>query len=186
MKGVDLICIVDISGSMAGDKIELVKESLKYLVNLMNEQDNFSLIVFESVAKVINEFTKMTPENKINILKNINMLRASGGTNIFSVLEKALELINQDYSNGERIASIILLTDGESNTNLAIRFRDLLKAENKTDYIFTLHTFGYASELNARQMIDLTKVKGGSFLPVYDISDVQDFYLKMYGALSTI
>ena len=36
---VDLICIVDISGSMGGEKIELVKDSLKYISNLMDKND---------------------------------------------------------------------------------------------------------------------------------------------------
>ena len=186
MKGVDLICIVDVSGSMVGYRIELMKDSLKYLVNLMNEQDNFALITFESTTKVINEFTKMTPENKTNILENINKLAAYGGTNTFPALEKALELINQDYSNGERVASIILLTDGFDSNDLANRFKYLLNTKNKSDYTFTLHTFGYGSEHDPKRMIELARVKGGSYLAVNDISNVQDFYLKMYGSLSTI
>ena len=131
MKGVDLICVVDVSGSMVGYRIELLIESLKYLVNIMNEQDNFALITFESDVHVINEFTKMTPENKTSILENINKLRAYGGTNIYPAIEKALELINQDYSNGERIASIILLTDGNDGNDLANKFRALLKTKKK-------------------------------------------------------
>ena len=35
-------------------------------------------------------------------------------------------------------------------------------------------------------MHELAKVKGGSYLAINDISNVQDFYLKMYGSLSTI
>ena len=41
IKAVDLICIVDVSGSMSGDNIKLVKDSLTYLANLMNEQDYY-------------------------------------------------------------------------------------------------------------------------------------------------
>ena len=187
MKGVDLICIVDVSGSMSGIKFKLVIESLKYLVNVMNEQDNFALIAFESTAKVINEFTKMTPENKKNITKKINELRAYGGTNTYPALEKALELIQQDYSHGERIASIILLMDGQDgHGDLINRFNILLSTTNKADYAFTLHTFGYGEDHDAKTMLQLAKIKGGSYLAVNDLYDVQDFYLKIYGSLSTI
>ncbi len=72
MKSVDLICIVDISGSMYGDKIKLVRESLKYLVNLMNEEDNFALVKFDSYAVVVNNFTKMSEENKTLLIENID------------------------------------------------------------------------------------------------------------------
>ena len=40
----DLICVIDISGSMAGAKIELVKKSLKVLVQLMDKNDRLALI----------------------------------------------------------------------------------------------------------------------------------------------
>ena len=56
VKGVDLICIVEFSGSMSypSSKIELVKESLKYLVNLMNEEDNLAIVKFESTSRIVN------------------------------------------------------------------------------------------------------------------------------------
>ena len=72
VKGVDLICIVDVSGSMEGSKMNLVKESLEYLVDLMNDDDSFALITFADNAKLINDFTIMNSNNKIQILKNIN------------------------------------------------------------------------------------------------------------------
>ena len=57
----------------------------------------------------------MTEENKNLILENIEILRASGGTNIYSGLEKGLQLLKNDYSSGDRIASMILLSDGADN-----------------------------------------------------------------------
>ena len=59
--GVYFICVVDVSGSMRGSKISLVKESLIYLVDkVMTEQDYFSLIKFENTATLVNGFYQMT------------------------------------------------------------------------------------------------------------------------------
>ena len=96
VKGVDLICIVDVSGSMYGSKIQLVIESLKYLVNLMNEQDNIVLITFTDYTDIICDFTKMTSYNKSSLLDDINNLEAYGGTNIYSALISGLEFIRHD------------------------------------------------------------------------------------------
>ena len=63
VKGVNLICIVDVSGSMRGTRLNLVKESLNYLVNLMNEDDSFALVTFDNNARVINDFTIMNSQN---------------------------------------------------------------------------------------------------------------------------
>ena len=64
VKPVDLICIVDISGSMYGDPINLVKQSLDYLVNLMNDTDNFALVTFSNSATLEFDLTEMTQDNK--------------------------------------------------------------------------------------------------------------------------
>ena len=59
-----LISILDFSGSMADEPIDLVKESLKYLVKLMSDKDNLALVTFSNYSQIINKITKMTQENK--------------------------------------------------------------------------------------------------------------------------
>ena len=113
IKGVDLIFVVDTSGSMGGDRITLVKQSLNYVANLMDDTDNMALIRFDNNAYLINGLTQMTPQNKVKIINNINSLRAYGGTNIYAGLEIGLKQIIKDYSNAERICSIVLLSDGQ-------------------------------------------------------------------------
>ena len=188
MKGVDLICIVDVSGSMSGQKLSQVKQSLKYLVSIMNEQDNFALIKFSTSATIIKNFTQMTSENKTDVINKIESFYASGNTDIYSSLEKALDMITHDYSDGERIASIILLSDGQdtkNGKNVPKKFSDLLKATNKGDYAFTLHTFGYGNDHDADTLKELAKVKGGSFVFVNE-TNIDVVYLEFYASLSTI
>ena len=43
---IDLICVIDNSGSMSGYKIENVKKALKYLLELLGENDRICLITF--------------------------------------------------------------------------------------------------------------------------------------------
>ena len=153
-KPVDLICIVDVSGSMWGDKIKLVIESLKYLVNLMNEEDNFALVKFNECATVVNNFTKMTEENKTLLMKYIDGLNGFGGTNILDGLKKALDLIADDYSSGERIASLILLSDGIDNYYNNINDHLLYNLENNRPHS---HIYNYLDH-------HLIKSKKQSFL----------------------
>ena len=189
VKGVDLICIVDISGSMSWstNKFELVKESLKYLVNLMNEDDNLALVTFDSQSYIVNELTKMTSENKTVLLKNIDNLRAIGGTNIYQGLEKALSLITHDYSNGERMASMILLSDGADNYSGAdTRFTKLISDTGKNKYAFTLHAFGYGDDHDEQLLTRIAEIRDSSYFPISQLIDVQEAYLKIYGSLSTV
>ena len=189
MKPVDLICIVDVSGSMSGAPINLVKESLNYLVKLMNDTDNFALVTFSSNSQIVNNLINMTEENKNVILGKIQNLRASGGTNIYSGLEKGLQLLKNDYSSGDRIASMILLSDGDDNYNydkVDNLFEDLLVREGKKDYVFTLYSFGYGSFYDYSLMNNISLIKDGAYFNIDKLSDVNDAFLKIYGSLSTV
>ena len=115
VKGVDIIFVVDVSGSMAGEKLDLVKESLKYLVSIMDERDKFALVTFSDDSYIIDDLTKMTPDNKIEVIKDITDLIYIDGTNIYSGLEKGLSLLRENYTYSYNAASIILLSDGLDN-----------------------------------------------------------------------
>ena len=117
-----------------GAAINLVLESLKYLINLMDESDNFALVTFSSDATLVSGLTKMTEENKKKILDKISGLNAYGSTNIYDGLKTALDLFKDDYSSGDRIASIILLSDGYDNHNykkVVNVFKNYLKSTKK-------------------------------------------------------
>ena len=189
VKPVDLICIVDISGSMYGDPINLVKQSLDYLVNLMNDTDNFALVTFSNSATLEFDLTKMTQDNKEIISTRIKNLNAFGGTNIYSGLELGLRLLTSNYSSGDRIASMILLSDGEDNYNYGMvdeLFKDLVEDTNKNDYVFNLNTFGYGDYHDYILMNDIALIKPGSYFFIHNLNDVNDCFLKIYGSLSTI
>ena len=189
VKGVDLICVVDISGSMWGDKLNLVKESLKYLVNLMDEKDNFALVTFSTYSEIYIGLTQMTEGNKTEIIKDIDLLYDDDMTNIYAGLEDGLSLINKNYTSGDQIASMILLSDGWDTENagqVENLFKNLLEDTNKRDYAFTLHTFGYGKDHDSTLMVNLANIKEGGYFAIEKLADVNDAYLKIYGALSTV
>ena len=58
---IDMICVIDKSGSMDGEKIELVKDSLKQLLEYLNEKDRLSLIMFDFVGIRLIKLTSCKP-----------------------------------------------------------------------------------------------------------------------------
>ena len=60
----DIICILDISDSVAGEPLDLVKESLKYLLKFMSKMVIFALVTFSNNSQIVKIITKMTQENK--------------------------------------------------------------------------------------------------------------------------
>ena len=46
--GLDIVCVIDISGSMNGPKIDLVRKTLHFLVSKLTSNDRLSIVVFSS------------------------------------------------------------------------------------------------------------------------------------------
>jgi len=47
---IDLVCVVDQSGSMGGEKINLLKQTLTYITEQLNEFDRLAIISFNTSA----------------------------------------------------------------------------------------------------------------------------------------
>ena len=183
----DLIFVVDVSGSMSGSPIQLVKETLNYIVDITNENDSIALITFHSSASLSQGLIRMTEANKNTMRSKINNLRASGGTNIYSGLQKGLEQVTKDYSSGDRVCSIILLSDGaDGYANADTRFASLINGGVKKNYIFTTHSFGYGSYHDANLMSKISMVRDGSYFFIKEFTEVKSAFIQIYGTLSTV
>ena len=93
---VDLICIIDISGSMKAQKLNLEKESLKSLISFMDEKDRMALILFNDKATQYLGLSFLTKETKANYVSKIGQITSRGGTNILSGLEKAVNILKEE------------------------------------------------------------------------------------------
>ena len=191
---VDLICVIDISGSMTGEKILLVKESLKKLISLMTDKDRISIVLFNHQSFKILDLTYTTSENKIDIKNKINNIKAGGGTIIISGLTTAIDILkldqlknkdNKDYKN--RIPAIILLSDGNDNNmddnQLSQSFKEISRNLN---LFFTVHTFGYGNDHDPKIMTKLAKIRDGSFYYVSEYNKVQDYFINVLGGCMSV
>ena len=182
----DLICVIDISGSMEGEKIKLVKESLKILVDMMEEKDRIALVLFDQKAKLYFNLEYLTKENKDKLKAQIEKIEASGGTNIASGLQIAVEILKQQKENQkeneERSSTVLLLSDGCDNYLDDIQLGEKLKSLTKgANLSFTLNTFGYGYDHDPKIMNKLANLRDGSFFLVEDYNKVGEYFVSVLG-----
>ncbi len=112
-KDANLTFVVDVSGSMNQEnRLGLVKESLRLLVNELQQDDKISLVIYGSQARVILEPTSAA--NKNQILSAIDRLHTDGSTNAEAGLRLGYQMAAQGYEAGA-INRVILLSDGVAN-----------------------------------------------------------------------
>ena len=185
----DLICVIDISGSMSGEKIDLVKQSLKILVEMMDKNDRLALIVFDNNASILFGLEYTTDKTKKELIKKIDEIEAQGGTNILSGLEMAVEILKQEKekTNENRVSSVLLLSDGCDNYSNDIVLAESLKKLTKgLSLSFTLNTFGYGYDHDPKIMNKLANIRDGSFFLVEDYKKVGEYFVTVLGGCVSV
>jgi len=149
----DITFILDVSGSMSGEKLEQAKKALLYCINNLNQDDNFNIIRFSTEAySLFKKIQIADKENKVQAKKFIDELQAIGGTNI----EEAFELAFKEYHNSNRPHFVVFITDGkptigEMNDDKLVK--KILNSNNNNTRIFT---FGVGDEINTHLLDKLT------------------------------
>jgi len=118
---VRIIAVIDISGSMKRGKLDLVKETLRFLLTQLEEKDQFGIVTY-NVETTIFKCQKLNDLVKQQCLLFINSIQASGKTDIGKGLQIGLVQMMKartEYSYlPDSIESILLFTDGKSNVGI--------------------------------------------------------------------
>jgi Ca-activated chloride channel family protein len=113
-KDVSLTFVIDVSGSMDMDnRLGLVKRSLELLVERLHGEDQVSIVVYGSDARVVLKPT--SGSNKGRILRAIYSLEPEGVTNAEAGLRLGYKMAMRAY-NPEGVNRVILCSDGVANT----------------------------------------------------------------------
>ena len=118
------IFILDVSGSMYGEKLQQLKDAMFTVLDDMKPEDFFNIITFStSVSEIAIEGAPTpaipaTPENKKKAISHVLDLEASGGTNINDAMLTGLQLAQEVLQSEvlpQGVASmLIFLSDGEA------------------------------------------------------------------------
>ncbi len=105
----DITAVIDVSGSMSGDKMQQARAALRQLISSLNARDRFRLIAFSSdVRDYRADWTPATATELARAREWVDALQAEGGTNISGALAEAFRVT----SDPERLAIVVFLTDG--------------------------------------------------------------------------
>ncbi|MBN1370340.1 MAG: von Willebrand factor type A domain-containing protein [Anaerolineaceae bacterium] len=110
----NLTFVIDVSGSMSMEnRLEMVKDSLRLLVDQLDERDTVAVVVYGSEARVVLEPTNGSDPEQIT--RVISRLRTEGSTNAEAGLRLgyryAMGMYDPNANN-----RVILCSDGVANT----------------------------------------------------------------------
>lgn len=182
----NIIFLIDTSGSMEEEnKLPLLKESLKILLNQLSPKDKVGVVVYAGSAGVV--LTSTSASEKSKILEAFDKLTAGGSTAGGEGIELAYKLAKENFIKGGN-NRVVLATDGDFNvgTSLVANLETLIEEKRKTGIFLTCLGYGMGNYKDDK-METLADKGNGNYAYIDNIQEAQKFLGKEFaGNIYTI
>ncbi|MBN2800659.1 MAG: VWA domain-containing protein [Deltaproteobacteria bacterium] len=149
----DVVFVVDISGSMSGQKLVAAKRALSTALRGLMPGDRFELIAFDDrVERFEGGFAEYADSTLSAALGWVSALQARGGTEMYPPLEAALA---GETPEG-RLRTVLFITDGQSWEE-----ERLVQVLARRAAVGRVYTLGIDSAVNGALLKRLARVGGG-------------------------
>jgi Ca-activated chloride channel family protein len=123
--------VVDVSGSMDGEKLDQVKEGIIRALDNMAQNNQVGFLTFSNqVGDVIP--VKPLLQNKYAIAGVVDKMRALSDTALYDGVKTGIELTDQAAGEANAIRAVVVLTDGQANAGTA-RLDSLVKMMSRNE-----------------------------------------------------
>ena len=168
----NLVLVIDTSGSMAGESIAYVRSGLTRMLDDLQPEDNVSLVRFSSTAEVLLDGVA---GDDASLGDAIFALQAGGSTNIYDGLRTGYDLLAA-RATPERQNRIIFLSDGVATAGITSRDKILAMSASYAKDRLTLSTIGLGSEFDPVLMRTLAEESFGAFYFLQDVQAVEEVF----------
>ncbi|MBF0503186.1 MAG: VWA domain-containing protein [Candidatus Riflebacteria bacterium] len=178
---ISLALVIDVSGSMEGEKLDQAKAAIAEILNSLTRRDRATLVSFSRSAEIVFGVTLLT--DKPALVAKTKELKADGNTNLSGGWLTALDEL-EEHLDPSHLTRVILLTDGEANYG-KITLSELkeIAVAWKAKGIAT-STFGFGEGFNAEILKVIADASGGNFYFARNPEDIATAFRREFGELS--
>lgn len=187
-KPLNLAFVLDRSGSMAGDKLRLVKEAVAFGIGQLTPDDRAAVVVYD------NQVTTLAPSGPIDSAAKTRITLALGG-----VEEGGSTALGEGWLTGCRLAAesaagsgdrwltrALLLTDGLANVGITDPAELTAHALQLRQRGVTTTTLGVGHDFDEQLLNSLAEAGGGNFYFIEQARQIPEFFAGELGELLTV
>lgn len=179
-KPVDLVVVMDVSGSMQGEKINAARKSLIDFISLLDDRDRLQIILFSDELVTL---TPLSPlgEKRQEVLQRVGGIIESGDTRLYDAVDMAYEALRTD-GDPAHIRAIVALSDGNDTVSKLTLEALVQKVGNLSEGGSATKVFTIGFGANADKQV-LTRIAEATGAKQYD-SDPNTIQ-KIYAEIAT-
>jgi Ca-activated chloride channel family protein len=173
---VNLIAVVDKSGSMDGEPLELVRRSLVEVAEQLHDGDQMTIVLYGDRAHVHLDTTKADRGGVARILSSIGGIRSNGSTSMEAGLRLGYSIADATAPAFNGRTRLMLFTDERPNVDAtdAASFMGMATAASRAGIGLT--TIGVGVQFGAELATRISSVRGGNLYFIRDTADVQSLF----------
>jgi Ca-activated chloride channel family protein len=186
MPAANLVFLIDVSGSMQPpNKLPLLKQSLRLLVNELRPQDRVAIVVYAGSAGLVLESTPGSEKERI--LDTIGQLEAGGSTAGGAGIRLAYDVARQHHISGGN-NRVILATDGDFNVGVSSDAEMVRLIEEKRGQGTYLTVLGFGmGNIKDNKLEKLADHGNGNYAYIDDLTEARKMLVEeMGGTLLTV
>lgn len=175
----DVILVLDISGSMEGEKIEQARGAALYVLDHLGKDDRFNIVAFSTATRLFAERPVGLGERAAG-RAFIDKLRAAGSTDINRALLEAVA-----GADSERPTVVIFLTDGLPTAGEIDPDRIVANVASNAPKSVRLFSFGVGYDVDTLLLDELSSRQRGTSAYVRPEQDIEEEVSGFYAKVST-
>jgi Ca-activated chloride channel homolog len=175
----NLVFLIDVSGSMgAANKLPLLKQSMKILVNELRAKDKVSIVVYAGAAGLVLPPTSGDEKETIN--NALEKLNAGGSTAGGEGITLAYKIAAENFIKGGN-NRVILATDGDFNVGSSSNadMENLIEEKRKSGVFLTCLGYGMGNYKDSKMEI-LANKGNGNYAYIDTIQEANRFLGKEF------
>jgi Ca-activated chloride channel family protein len=182
-KPLDVALVIDHSGSMAGEPMEAVKDAARKLVEKLDANDTFSLVIFDAGVDTL---VKQGPiGDRAELLRVIGTIEEDGGTCIECGLREGFKQLSTRPVDRERARRLFLFTDAMPNVGATGEgeFMTLLRGNSEEGRDTTV--FGVNIAFGQELVTKISAVRGSNYFYLGSSEQTQKVFDEDFDFLVT-
>jgi Ca-activated chloride channel family protein len=161
-RNVDMVIVLDRSGSMKGLKINDARQAVLHLLCGLTVRDRFALVTYSDRVQQISGLRHVTADHAKQLKTLVNGIIAGGGTNLSDGLRTGIDAILGAPENGNA-KKLILISDGLANRGITDSTRLGQMAAVAVEEEFAVSTVGVGMDFNERLMTTIADRGAGNY-----------------------
>ena len=177
----DLALVIDRSGSMSGDPLKAALESSVRIIQGLRSDDRIAVVAFDDHVQVVQPLVAVGDAH--DLVNRVRLIESGGSTALFDGWQEGVKQL-APFVKKERIARVILLTDGQANHGLVDEAKIFEHVAKAAGAGITTSTVGLGHGFNETLLTGMAKAGEGAANFGQTADDLSEAFEEQFAILS--